>query len=195
MTLPSALSVTAYDQGKSILQSQARRGRLAVPCLRSRTSCAMRDLLSLPSSTHASASSLPRPWSTPPLPLSPTFASSCYPWAPSPGRHSTNGHPKSAPWRTSALAISPQVLKTKKVNAPSIFLHIPRAEQSAQLDLCPAPSPRGIYTYASRPTLHLRRISACLSSDHLISRWGSSALQAVHSQTPSLLSPQNSMLL
>lgn len=62
---------------------------------------------------------LARPWSTTPLHLSPTFASFCCQWAPSLGRHSTNGQPKSAPWRNFALAIFHLVLKTKKVNTPS----------------------------------------------------------------------------
>lgn len=61
----------------------------------------------------------------------------------------------------------------------------------AQRDLCQAPNLRVICTYASRPTPHLGRITAYLSSDHLFSRLELSALQAVHRRIHSPLSSRN----
>src|SRR5216684_5614571 len=84
------------------------------------------------------------------------------------------------------LSDIPPGTKDEKGKHTLLSLHTPPAELSSlQLVSCPAPSPRAIYIYTFPPTHHLHRTTACHSSDHLISRWGSSALQPVHKQTPS----------
>jgi len=90
--------------------------------------------------------SLARPWSTTPSPLSLTFASFWCQWAPSPGRHSTNGQPKFALWRIFALAIFHPVLKTKKVNTPSSPCAFPRAEPSSHSSFYAQPQVQGLFT-------------------------------------------------
>jgi hypothetical protein len=96
-------------------------------------------------STSCERLSLARPWSTTPLPLSLTFASFWCQWAPSLRRHSTNGQPKSAPWRIFALAIFHPGLKTKKVNIPSSCAS-PRAEQSSHSSFYAQPQVQGLFT-------------------------------------------------